>query len=291
MRKPWTGGLPGPRRLAHRLLSEWQRVRPFPRPRYTTGTPKVGGTGPLDLHFPPNAQTLAAAAMSEDSIAFTREVLERLTPSKEHEASRLYYEWGLAKFGRHWRHADILTVLRAASTLIQPAAYLEIGVRRGRSAAIVGATCPGCALYGFDLWLPDYADAPNPGPEFVRGELRAAGHRGSVELVSGDSRRTVPSFLRAHPGLYFDLINVDGDHSVLGAATDLANTLPRLKVGGIVVLDDICSFPRLGRVWHKIIRQDSRFMSWEFTESRYGVAAAVRISDGPLVAPRPRFLA
>jgi predicted O-methyltransferase YrrM len=223
--------------------------------------------------------------MSEDSIAFARDVLERLTPTRENDASRLHYSWGQKKFGPHWRYADVLTVLRAASTLIGPAAYLEIGVRRGRSAAMVGATCPQCAIYGFDLWLPDYAGAPNPGPDFVRSELRAVGHRGSVELISGDSRKTVPAFLRQHPDLYFDLINVDGDHSVLGAASDLANTLPRLKVGGIVVFDDISSAPRLRRVWRKNIERNRRYMSWEFTESRYGVAAAVRVSEPRLAAP------
>jgi predicted O-methyltransferase YrrM len=160
---------------------------------------------------------------------------------------------------------------------IRPKTYLEIGVRRGRSAAVVGATTPDCAIYGFDLWLEGYAGLENPGPEFVRGELRAAGHTGHVTLVSGDSHRTVPAFLKEHPGLFFDLMTVDGDHSLIGAARDLATVLPRLKVGGVIVFDDIVSAPCLARVWRGFVQEDSRYRSWEYDDAGAGVAAAIRV--------------
>lgn len=216
--------------------------------------------------------------MSEEAASVVLGVLERLTPSDENAASEYFYHASRSKFGRHWRYADILTTLSASATMMRPSAYLEIGVFRGRSAAVVGAAAPTCSIYGFDLWLPDYVGSPNPGPDFVRGELSAVGHSGSVVMVSGDSRRTLPAFLKEHPDLYFDLIAVDGDKSVLGVAGDLANALPRLKIGGVVVFDDLPVLPVLRRVWEKVIERDSRFVNWEFADGRFGVAAAIRVS-------------
>ena len=49
------------------------------------------------------------------------------------------YAGGRGKAGGDWRYADILTVLAAACDLIRPRSYLEIGVRRGRSMAMVAS--------------------------------------------------------------------------------------------------------------------------------------------------------
>ena len=146
---------------------------------------------------------------------------------------------------------------------------------------MVGSVCPECEIYGFDLWLPNYAGVSNLGPEFVRRELRNVGHRGKLTLVSGDSHQTLPTLLGERTDLFFDLITVDGDHSVVGAATDLANALPRLKVGGILAFDDIGRVPGLRRVWRELLVKDPRFLTWQFTEAGFGVAAAIRVGDDP----------
>ncbi|MEX0786652.1 MAG: class I SAM-dependent methyltransferase [Dehalococcoidia bacterium] len=263
-----------PRERLHLVL---ERIRPFPTPRYRPTTPKRGSSDPWDPFFPPNAHTLGAAAMSSEAALAVAGVVGKLSAIEQHTTAEFFYRWGMGLFGQHWRHADQLTTLWAAATLIQPGSYLEVGVCRGRSAAVVGALRPQCAIYGFDMWIPDYAGAPNPGPDFVRDELRAAGHQGELVLESGDSRATLPAFLARHPDLYFDLITVDGDKSVLGVAHDYANALPRLKVGGIVVTDDIAMFPRLRRVWDRVIERDGRFVSWEYAEGGRGVAAAIRV--------------
>ncbi|MDZ4279029.1 MAG: class I SAM-dependent methyltransferase, partial [Dehalococcoidia bacterium] len=206
--------VPGLRGLRSRLRARWDQMRPIPLPRYSEGTPEAVGTGILEPLFPPNAETLGAAALSSEAATFVSAVLAKLTPTQDIVRQQFFYEVGQGKFGPYWRYADILTALRAASTMIRPNSYLEIGVRRGRSAAVVAASCPQCAIYGFDLWIPGYHNEPNPGPDFVRSELRAVGHEGPVELVAGDSRETVPAFLQQQPDLYFDVITVDGDHSV-----------------------------------------------------------------------------
>lgn len=266
-------------RLRYRLRIGWYKVCPLPRPRYITGTPTTGGNDGFDLFFPPTAQTLGEAAMSGEAFAFAQQVLERLTPGDDLVSTPFYQRWGAGKFGQYWRYADLLSTLWAAATCLYPKAYLEIGVHRGRSAALVGALFPEVAIYGFDLWIPDYAGIESPGPDFVRQEIARAGHTGPVTLISGDSRKTVPAFLREHPDLYLDLITIDGDKSLPAAAADYASTLARLKIGGIVLSDDIQMFPWLQRVWDALIRRDRRYVTWEFPDARRGISAGIRVAE------------
>lgn len=237
--------IPGARRLYARALSTWERIEPLPRPRYIHDTPAIddGGHG---LFFRLTADTLGAAALSSDAKDFVSDVLSRLTSIEELERQQLKMRAGSEKYGAHWRYANLYTLLCAGAYFIQPSNYLEIGVRRGYSAAIVAAMCPSSNIYGCDLWMEDYGDAPNPGPDFVRKELVKAGHQGEATFISGDSRSTVPQFLAANRDLFLDMITVDGVKSIRGAAFDFAHTLPRLKVGGVVAYDDLPVKPLLG---------------------------------------------
>lgn len=188
-----------------------------------------------------------------------------------------YYGAGLERFGDQWQYADLVTAAYAAAETLRPAAYLEIGVRRGRSMAAVALAAPTCNFVGFDRWTQNYAGMPNPGPEFVRDELKRVGHRGNVEFISGNSHQTVPAYLAANPDAFFDLIVVDGDHSNQGAAEDIACVLPRLKVGGALLFDDIAHFKHtLIDVWRHFFLDTPRFSSWEFRDLGYGVGIAVR---------------
>ena len=239
----------------------------------------TGGTQwlpPLQL----SPRTVASAAAEATSVAGVLDVLGQLAPDDYLEFMVEYYRQGLARFGRHWGYMDLLTVLHAAAALLHPRDYIEIGVRRGRSMAVVASVAPECAIVGFDLWVADYAGMPNPGPDFVRGEMARIGHRGILELVSGDSRETLAPFLRRDPDRAFDLATVDGDHSAAGAADDLALVLPRLRMGGLVVLDDIAhpAHPQLRSVWDHAVAADPRFASFAYDEIGYGVAFAVRRS-------------
>ena len=222
--------------------------------------------------------TLGEMAVSPACIRHVIQVVERLEPDDYIRYVLAYYRTGLERFGDAWRYADILTVLMAAAKLIRPGRYLEIGVRRGRSLAMVAAACPDCEIVGLDLWRGDYAGMSNPGPDFVRAEMSKLGYTGRLELISGDSHKILPRFFSEHGDSFFDLITVDGDHSERGAEQDLRNVLPRLKLGGIIVFDDICHplHPYLADVWQRTIVSDSRFATWQFTELGYGVAFAIR---------------
>ena len=145
---------------------------------------------------------------------------------------------GRSRAGDSWRYADITTTLAAATELLDPSSYLEIGVRRGRSLAVVARRAPQCSIVAVDLWNEGYADQ-NPGVAHVRTIATRAGHAGRLRIVSGDSHVELPKLFAAEPDLTFDLITVDGDHSRCGAERDLLDVLPRLRVGGALVFDDI----------------------------------------------------
>lgn len=189
-----------------------------------------------------------------------------------------YYRAGVQRFGRHWRYMDISTVLFAASRTLQPETYLEIGVRRGRSASMVVRGCPSVHIAAFDLWIQQYAGMENPGPAFVRQELLRHGHSGSSSFFDGDSHETIPAFFKDYPQTTFDMITVDGDHSEAGAFDDLCNVIPFLAVGGVLIFDDIChpAHPYLLDVWHSTLARFPFLAGYEYTDAGYGVAFAIR---------------
>jgi predicted O-methyltransferase YrrM len=71
---------------------------------------------------------------------------------------------------------------------------------------------------------------------------------------------------------------VDGDHTRRGAAKDLRAVLPRLRVGGVLVFDDVRhpAHPELHTVWEETVAADRRYATWRYDDTGYGVALAVR---------------
>lgn len=189
-----------------------------------------------------------------------------------------FYRESRTRFGADWHYLDIVNVLYAASRTLKPRTYLEIGVRRGRSACAVSRGCPSTVIVAFDMWQQNYAGMENPGPTFVQNELKKQGHTGEIYFVNGNSHETIPAFFRDNPLLTFDLITVDGDHSEDGALDDLKNTIPRLSVGGVLVFDDIChpAHPYLLDVWHRAMAAFPNLTHYEYTDAGYGVAFAIR---------------
>jgi len=207
-------------------------------------------------------------------------VLRRLTPDAYSVYITAMLTEGWRKFGRSWRYVDILNILWASASLIQPKRYLEIGVRRGRSMSMVTAAAPSCSLLAFDLWVHPYAGIDNPGPEFVESEIRRITPRAKMEFFGGDSRVTIPEFFRSDTQGPIDLVTVDGDHSDEGARADLDNVLPHVSVGGAVVFDDIAhpAHPNLRNVWLSALdAAPGRFVHAAYTDLGYGVGFAIRV--------------
>lgn len=231
--------------------------------------------------YPPvvvGARALARHMLTRRNVENARELLQKLTPDDYAKYMIQFYDEGLGRCGDDWRYADIVTVLLALTETLKPRRYLEIGVRRGRSACAVASLAPSCAFSLFDSWIPNYAGMENPGPEFVKTELARVGYRGTCEFIDGDSHHTLPRYFAANPDVAFDLITVDGDHTDAGASQDLCDVLPRLAVGGALVFDDIShpSHPGLRAVWRRLVVDDLRFSSWSFEDIGYGVAFALR---------------
>jgi hypothetical protein len=232
------------------------------------------------------------------------EVFERLIGFTSSLASDKYaayvtqfYETGLSVAGSDWGYMDIVSVLYAVGELGQPENYLEIGVRRGRSACALAFASPATNIYAFDMWQAEYGGNENPGQALVHQELKKAGHRGAVEFYDGDSHKTVPTFFRRNPDLRFDCITVDGDHSVLGAWDDLINVAPRLRVGGVLVFDDTGNpyCPGLKEVWAEFLKLDTGLRGFSYDQTGTGISFAVRMresdfSKGKVTAKTPRSL-
>jgi predicted O-methyltransferase YrrM len=231
--------------------------------------------------FPPLMLSVSSVRAESLNVFCAQTVLnitQKLEPDDYLTHIRNFYREGILRFGDSWQYADILTTLCAATKFGRPRRYLEIGVRRGRSLAIVAAQQKDCEIYGFDMWVENYAGMPNPGVDFVKSEMLKLGHRGKVELITGDSHATVPEFFKNNPDLFFDLITVDGDHSEEGAAQDIRDVLPHLTVGGMIVFDDIChpAHPELKGVWQKEIGENPEFASYLYEDLGFGVALGIR---------------
>jgi predicted O-methyltransferase YrrM len=206
------------------------------------------------------------------------------------------------------RRFEIRSALRAIARAIQPRSYLEIGTRRGWSLAQVLAETPSVHAYSFDWWMQAYGGVDNPGPGFVREEIARAAphHHGDLHFVCGNSHDTLPVFFQAvqigeteleHADILrmgeaapqmFDLVTVDGDHTALGTWWDLVDVLPKIAIGGVLVIDDLIDSadellgdransryeairtqpddlkPSLLGLWHHL---KSQLDGWEFIES------------------------
>lgn len=231
--------------------------------------------------YPPlmiSAAMIGQQAQQRRQIEAARDLLWRLTPDDYARFVGEYYETGLRRFGDAWSFADIVTVLLTLTEWLRPRRYLEVGVRRGRSTCAVASLAPSCAFALFDMWVENYAGMPNPGPSFVRDELKKMGHQGETIFVDGNSHETLKRYFRDNPNEVFDLITIDGDHSEAGATEDIRDVLPHLAIGGALVLDDISHpvHPELRRVWQQLLEANPRFSTWAYRDIGYGVGFALR---------------
>lgn len=238
---------------------------------------------PGNQWYPPSlagARTLCASLFSRPVLDGVEEVLHVLTPDAYGTFLLSFLRRGRERFGEAWRYADICTAVLALTGGLRARNYLEIGVRRGRSLAMAARANPGLRMVGFDLWQPGYAGMENPGPDFVTAEVRKVGFTGELTLISGDSRETVPAYFSGGGETHFDLVTVDGDHSPEGAEQDLANVLPHVRVGGAVILDDIChpQHRYLFPLWRRLVMDSGWYSTFEYVDLGYGVAFGVRLA-------------
>ncbi len=224
------------------------------------------------------AETLLKICTSADTIRDALQLVKQLESDDYLEYVKKLYQTGLDRFGNYWTYSDLVIALMGVSKLISVENYMEIGVRRGRSMAVVASQHPKCHIVGFDMWISNYCGMENPGPKFVEQELGKVGFIGKVNFINGDSKKTVPGYFKENPGQYFDVITVDGDHSRHGATVDLKNVITHLKIGGLLIFDDIVSHehPHLISVWNNVIKKSGRFETFEYKGNGLGIAIGIR---------------
>lgn len=231
----------------------------------------ISSSTEYDYSLKPNTTALLSSLGSSEVKQRVLEILSRLSTD-------VYLNRNIETFQTAIRNRetwfDSVTFLNWYAATFKPDAYLEVGVRRGRSMAQVVVASPGTRCFGFDMWIPNYAGVDNPGPEFVLNELRKLGGLHAPLLVKGDSHETLPRFW-ADPDnpQQIDLIYVDGDHTYEGAKKDLDITFAHLSPGGALLFDDIShpSHPELYPLWEEY---KHRFPDYLFIEDRSGNGTA-----------------
>lgn len=171
-----------------------------------------------------------------------------------------YLTCDAARIGKLLAHYELYKM-----ALCVPGALVECGVFKGASLARFAALRklfedPAARqIVGFDMFGP-FPDT-NFEADVVHREhfVKAAGlesidrsqlldvlrHKGcdeNVELVAGNICETVPDYVRNHPELRINLLNLDTD-IYEPAVTILEQLYPRLERGGILILDDYGVFP------------------------------------------------
>jgi predicted O-methyltransferase YrrM len=255
------------------------------RPVYTEmketaqGIVYTPAAGMADWYPPPmiGAAGLGSQILRPETVVDAGFLLASLTPDAYSISQQNSFADGLRRFEKDWGYADIVTMLLVLAQHVKPRNYLEIGVRRGRSVCTVASRAPTCDLVTFDMWVPDYAGMDNPGPSLVAAELDRIVQIGRRNFVNGNCQETLAAYFTAHPDACFDLITVDGDHSLDGAAQDLAEVLPRLRLGGAIVFEHVChpKHPKLSQRWRHMVIEDPRFSCWSCDDVGYGVAFAI----------------
>jgi predicted O-methyltransferase YrrM len=121
---------------------------------------------------------------------------------------------------------------------------LEVGTFTGTSIGTMARLFPTARCWAVDNWKLTDAELRSccsiAGREFTMSDVRAAFLSNvegfDVTLYEEDSAKALPKFVRE--GLEFDFIYVDGSHTTLDTAVDLAFSWHLVANGGILAIDD-----------------------------------------------------
>jgi len=112
---------------------------------------------------------------------------------------------------------------------------LEIGFNAGHSAEIMLENNPELNLISFDLGDHEYSLV---GKQFI--DMKYPGRH---TLIIGDSRISIPKFIKDFPGKTFDLLFIDGGHEYEVAKADLENCKHLAHKESLFILDDTVMHP------------------------------------------------
>lgn len=133
----------------------------------------------------------------------------------------------------------------------KPHTILEIGTWNGQNAVRMMAE-GGKKYIGFDLWedgdevLDELEN--NAKKRVTEGEVRMFLKSYDVELIKGNTRETLPAYVKGKKP-FVDLVIIDGGHSQGTIKNDFLGVLPIVKNSGTIFLDDYyydCPTPKVG---------------------------------------------
>lgn len=189
------------------------------------------------------------------------------------------YLWHYNK--RKEKFFDIYHLAWAWAIENKPKMILEIGVRTGISICQL--------LSGFihysSIQEIVLADVFNDGfitPNLVKLNMKALGIpndiiENKVKFLIGDSKQTIPNYIKSHPNKKFDWILVDGSHFVNDAKIDLENVKPIVAQGGVIVFDDIGEDGmNLKPVWEEFKQKYFTEFEWHEDYEGKGVGWAIK---------------
>ena len=128
-----------------------------------------------------------------------------------------------------------------------PKNILEIGFNAGHSAMVMlNSTPDSCNFYTFTLDNHAYSQ-----PCF--DIIKSVYPKRNMQITFGDSQYIVPEFLETF-NEELDLVFIDGAHSEHWPHTDAKNTHHHLKVGGIMIFDDI-NIGAVGKGKNKFLKE------------------------------------
>lgn len=107
---------------------------------------------------------------------------------------------------------------------------MEIGFNAGHSAEVFLQNNKSLTLTSFDLGLHQYVNA---GKMYIN-----ATYPNRHTLIIGDSRKTIPAYVKENKGTTFDFIFIDGGHDYDIAKSDLENCFHLAHKDTVVALDD-----------------------------------------------------
>ena len=128
---------------------------------------------------------------------------------------------------------------------------MQIGFNGGHSAETYIDANPYCHVVSFDIGRHKYL---NYGSEFIHAK-----YPGRHELILGNSKKTVPLYVKNNDNRTFDLIFIDGGHSRACARSDIKWSWHLAHPDTVVIMDDVVKKPEWVRHWTQTFQKGNEF--------------------------------
>ena len=119
--------------------------------------------------------------------------------------------------------------------------FFEVGTMEGKSLKKVVENSTNLKKIGScDMWQDEYGGTARGNHDHIVKMMKDLEYEGEIEFFDGDSHKILPEIKEKDEYKeQYDLVFVDGDHSLWGNRQDLIDCWPLVKPGGFIIFDDI----------------------------------------------------